>query len=331
MMISVIIPTLNEQHSIGALIQQLISQKNIELEIIVVDGGSEDGTVDVIEASGLKGFTSPAGRGAQMNEGARRAHGEHLLFLHADSQFTDEQQLGTALTHFLREDGLVAGHFPLKFHSTKPSLNLQFFESKASLNRPETFNGDQGLLIRRREFELTGGFSEQYRFLEDQEFAQRFRSRGRFITLPYTLITSARRFEEEGVQQRILLNTIIMAMFHLRLGQFFDESPGVYKKSVRETRLVLLPFFNLAANCVSKQGLITALARYYALGRYTTRNLWQLFLWRGLKTGDTKGSLAFYDRYIRRLFNNPLGYLLGTFIVFTGFNFIRLRLYLTDR
>src|SRR5215212_3463986 len=82
--LSIIIPTLNEARSIGRTLDAVLSAAG-GVEVIVVDGGSHDGTVETAHARGVKLLTSERGRGAQMHAGACEARGDALLFLHADT------------------------------------------------------------------------------------------------------------------------------------------------------------------------------------------------------------------------------------------------------
>lgn len=320
-MISVIIPTLNEQDHIAALLTQLESQTDVTLEIIVADGGSTDRTRQIVTDTKICLVESLPGRGKQMNAGSRSATGEYFLFLHADSRLSHDQQLSEALAHLSQYQGVIAGHFPLLFDATDGAVakGLKFFEAKTRLNRPGTFNGDQGLLLRRDQFNLLDGFSEKYTFLEDQDFGQRFSKSGRFITLPSPLMTSARRFEQEGFRERIILNTMIMGMFHLELDRFFEAAPEVYQENTSESKLDLSPFFQLVQSVVFTGGLFTNVRRCYGLGRYAAKNLWQVFLWLGLRRNDTQSSLQNYNRFIEPMTNNPMGYFLGMMVVLVWF------------
>ncbi len=313
--LSVIVPTLNEGESIGALLDQLARQRDIELELVIADGGSADDTVEIAQAKGARVKVSERGRGRQMNAGADIASHEHLLFLHADSILTSDTQLADALKRLEEEYEYayhLAGHFPLHFQTDDVSLkaSLRYFELKTAMNRPGTFNGDQGLLISRVLFEKFGRFDESLPFLEDQAFGEVFSENGVFITLPGMLETSARRFEEEGFAERVTLNTLIMGMFHLRSDYFFGEAANVYREHGAGGMINLAPFFTLAYRSLFSDGVFTGIKNCYRIGRYGTRNLWQVFLY----LGDEDG-LATYDRYVSKVTSNPLGYLVGMFVI----------------
>ena len=319
-MLSIIIPTLNERAGIALLLAAIQDQSLKDVEVIVADGGSQDGTRAIARSHGATIADSDPGRGKQLNKGAGIADGDHLLFLHADSAFTSRRQLEDALEILQRRQADTAAHFPLEFVSEDPRVlsGLQYFAAKTHLNRPGTFNGDQGLLIRAEAFHLLGGFSERYPFLEDQDFGERFSGYGEFITLPDPLRTSARRFEQEGVDERIMLNTLIMGMFHLKRDDFFEKAPGMYRVSAGG-HIDPLPFFHLARRSLMADGFLTGLARCYRIGRYANRNFWQFFFWAGLRLGKPDPWLRSYDRYVRPVTRNPPGDVLATLLVVVWF------------
>ncbi len=331
-MISLVIPTLNEAGVISTLMMQLRRQSLKDMEIIIADGGSADDTVALAKDLGAKVVLSEPGRGKQLNAGARAATGSILLFLHADSSLTSDTQIADALARFCEEKDEVAGHFPLSFAGDKKTVSrLRFFEEKTRLNRPGTFNGDQGLLIRAETFFDLNGFWERLPILEDQEFAERYQRTGRFITLPAVIKTSARRFQDEGIKERITLNTLIMGMFHLRLNTFFTRAPDVYRTAAEGSRLNLAPFFDLARKSVMASGLKEGIRRCYRIGRYTNQNFWQVFLWLGINTASPQSDekqkwLSGYDRYVAPLTNNVIGHLIATVFVVGWFFGTRLRL-----
>ena len=342
-MLSVIIPTLNEADNIHRLLEELSLQEQISLELIVADGGSSDNTCPLAREASARVIETGRGRGRQLNAGAAVAQHDYLLFLHADSTITDPGLLAASLNRVKAMDPeIVAAHFSLHFETRDDQLShaMRFFEEKTRLNRPGCWNGDQGLLIRRDHFRLMGGFSEKLPILEDQEFGQRFTQTGRFITLPNTIKTSARRFEQEGLRQRITLNALMMGMFELGLYSFFEKATEVYRTSGHSTahrstselanrklsepsppnlqndqQIDLLPFFQLVSTCMFADGIAKGIWRYMLIGRYVNRNSWQLFLRSGLRSGSIEHKLAIHDRYFAPLFHNPIGDLLGTLIV----------------
>lgn len=327
-MLSIIIPALNEAGNLQQLLTQLFHQTDIDAEIIVVDGGSADDTCEVVKSTGATLLTSAPGRGRQMNAGAAWANGDWLLFLHADSRLTADDQLSLALDFLGSQPDRTAGHFAMQFYTRDTAVRraLAFFEAKTELNRPGTWNGDQGLLIRQSDFMLLGGFSEAYPFLEDQDFGRRFIESGKFVTLPGMLLTSARRFRDEGITERITLNAIIMGMFSICHDAFFRSAPGIYREATVGQKLDPGPFVKLARQSIFDSGLLAGLVRCYRIGRYVAANAWQLALWRGVRTNNVRGSLERYDRYVAILVDNPVGGLLGTACVIIWFFCLQARL-----
>lgn len=190
--VSVVIPVLDEEARIGA---QLESLARLPFhEVIVVDGGSRDGTVARVRAAGTARLLSaPRGRASQMNAGARAATGGVLLFLHADVRLPDD-----ALRHVeeaLADPGIVAGAFRTWTVADggpswlAPLLHLADLRSRYS-GLPY---GDQALFLRAEAFRQAGGFPEQP-LMEDLELSRRLRSLGRIRTVHSRVTVSGRRF-----------------------------------------------------------------------------------------------------------------------------------------
>jgi rSAM/selenodomain-associated transferase 2 len=313
--LSVIIPCLNEAESLPPLLAQLTSQQGIDLQIIVADGGSTDDTLAYAKAAGASIVHTARGRGRQMNAGAGIATSEWLLLLHADSSIDDPMLLTNALRNLqdhtkARGHRCIAGHFPLKFTRADNchTLAWRYVEEKTAFNRPYCTNGDQGLLLSRDYFDELGGFDEDLPFLEDQRIAARIHGNGLMITLPSTLHSSARRFEQAGFHRQYLLMALIMAMHAAGLEQFFRQAPGIYRAQQENTRLRLLPFFRLARSCARQSG---RLRTWLAIGRLGRENWWQLFYFVDIALRPWLGAgrypcLRSYERLIEPLTRNRL-------------------------
>ena len=316
-MLSVIIPTVNEAKAIDALLDQLAHQTGVNLEVVVVDGGSADATPQVVLKSGAKLIKTQAGRGIQMNQGAEAASGEYLLFLHADSCLTSDRQLASALQEVRQEEEPVAGHFTLSFATQDKELKHQllFFEAKSHLNRPGTWSGDQGLLISRATFNLYDGFWQNLPFLEDKDFAQKFQKNGRFITCNSIIRTSARRFEQEGYPERVIVNAIIMAMFLLDDYHFLNNALGIYKLNGKSTHLDPQPFLKSAKSELFKGDIIQVIQRLYKLSRFAIENTWQIALFLGIRKDGVDSYLLVYEKYIKPWIHNALCYMVGIPII----------------
>ena len=211
-LISVIVPTLNEEANLPVTLRQLAEHPDVEL--IVVDGGSTDHTREVALQFTPFVFTAPTGRARQMNLAARHATGDILLFLHADSFL-----LPGSLEEIQRRiigDGAVGGAFDL--HLDSPRRLCKFIARLASrrarwLRLPY---GDQGIFVWRQVFEVLGGFPD-VPILEDAAFANRLRRAGRLTFLPHGLVTSARRWDANGVVRTMLVNAWVTLLFLLRV------------------------------------------------------------------------------------------------------------------
>jgi glycosyltransferase involved in cell wall biosynthesis len=280
----------------------------------VADGGSGDGTPELARRHGARVTASARGRGAQMNAGAAAATGDLLLFLHADSQLSSESQLAEslqALRGALTKRGpRVAGHFALRFaRSTAQAAGLyRYLEAKSALGRPETINGDQGLMLTREYLRELGGFDERLPFLEDQRIAARIFATGSWILLPGRLLTSARRFETEGPLRRYTLMALIMAMHAAGAEDFFARAPGVYATHDRGGRLRLGPYLGALRRTLVAAGPRGALRILYRGGRYANRNAWQMFFARDVRREREPPypALEFYDRRLAPLMHNAV-------------------------
>jgi uncharacterized protein len=203
--ISVIIPALDEAAHLHRTLAGLGGVD--DLEIIVVDGGSQDETIAIAAAHGAVVLSAPRGRARQMNAGAAAAHGEMLLFLHADTQlppgFAVEAQ------RQLAGPGVAAGAFRLGIAGQKRGLRqvAQLANWRATaLQMPY---GDQGLFLRARLFREVGGFPDQA-LMEDFALIRTLRRRGRIVIAPLTAITSGRRWQQQGLIRTTLLNQMII-------------------------------------------------------------------------------------------------------------------------
>lgn len=194
--ISIIIPVFNEEAYIGRILKYLglnTSIKNLK-EIVVVDGGSTDGTISIANSYGATIINSEKGRAKQMNVGAKFASGEILYFLHVDT-FPPKNFTYSILNAL--ENGYGSGCFRMRFDSKH--LFLKFFAWCTRINYLICRGGDQSLFILKSVFETTKGFNEDYTIYEDIEFIGRLYSKTNFKILPQYVQTSARRYREKGL------------------------------------------------------------------------------------------------------------------------------------
>jgi rSAM/selenodomain-associated transferase 2 len=190
--------------------------EDCETEVIVVDGGSTDGTPDIASASGAKVIRSPRGRASQMNFGANAASGDVLLFLHADTTLPADYALH--VFNALKSQDVAAGAFTLKLDSPHPLLRAIELLANFRAHRLKLPYGDQAIFLRAKSFHETGGFMDMP-VMEDFEFMRRVRRRGKIALLPALVTTSARRWECRGVIRTTLINQAII------LGYFMGVPP----------------------------------------------------------------------------------------------------------
>jgi rSAM/selenodomain-associated transferase 2 len=189
--ISVIIPTLNEA---GAIAATLASAGEAD-EVIVVDGGSEDATQDIVRNSGQRLVQGPRGRGLQLNAGAAVARGDILLFLHADTELP--AGFRALVDAAMSRAGADWGRFDLRFDDGGPLLRLiaHLISIRSRISRVAT--GDQAIFVSRRLFLSLGGFHEAQLF-EDVELCRRLKGTARMAVPAARVTTSARRWRDGG-------------------------------------------------------------------------------------------------------------------------------------
>ncbi|RJR33426.1 MAG: DUF2064 domain-containing protein [Desulfobacteraceae bacterium] len=203
--ISVIIPCLNEEEHLEKTIR---SASDTDVEIIVVDGGSEDSTRARAAMAGARVLESRKGRAMQQNSGAAKAKGDVLLFLHADSSLPPSYV--DRVFDTLMDPKVIAGAFLFRTDLEGPFMKTIEFLANMRSRLFELPYGDQGLFLKRSVFEEAGGFSE-VPLGEDFHFVRRLSRMGRIETVPAAVITSARRWRRLGPVRTSLLNQVIVA------------------------------------------------------------------------------------------------------------------------
>jgi rSAM/selenodomain-associated transferase 2 len=208
--ISVVIPALNEADTIGPA---LAGTRNSEgIECIVVDGGSQDKTTEVAQASGAQVLHSPPGRARQMNAGAKAAQGEFLVFLHADTRlpvgFADH------VRRILTTPGVAAGAFEMKIDGSFPGLRIIERVANWRSRYLKTPYGDQVIFLRKKTFIQSGCFPE-LPIMEDFELIRRVRRQGRIAMAPAAALTSPRRWQRVGPWRVTLINQVVILGFFL--------------------------------------------------------------------------------------------------------------------
>jgi uncharacterized protein len=206
--ISIIIPTLNEALTLPLALARI--PKIPSIEVIIVDGGSHDGTQELAASGEAKVLSSSLGRARQMNTGAGQARGRFLLFLHADTLlpegFTDQ------VHHILSRPENAAGAFQLKFDPPLPGLEI--IEKLANwrarvLQMPY---GDQAIFLRAEQFQNLGGVRE-IPIMEDVDLIRRLSRQGRIVIAPVPVITSSRRWKDSGIWRTTFKNQVALGAF----------------------------------------------------------------------------------------------------------------------
>jgi rSAM/selenodomain-associated transferase 2 len=204
--VSVIIPTLNEASCIAETIRALRRQG--PCEIIVADGGSTDGTCERAAPADLV-VAAPPGRAVQMNAGAAGASGDYLLFLHADCSLAEGAlaAIGPAL---LRRD-VIAGCFSMRVEAEGPLYRSIDACATARVRLTGIAYGDQGLFLRRVDFQRLGGFPP-LRLMEDVFFSRLVCRHGRVVVLRHQIQVSPRRWQKAGMIRQTLRNWTLTAL-----------------------------------------------------------------------------------------------------------------------
>ncbi|MGF3065923.1 TIGR04283 family arsenosugar biosynthesis glycosyltransferase [Facklamia sp. P12945] len=199
-LISVIIPVYNERKILPQTLKHLQHLKDEEIEILFVDGGSEDGTQEFISENQYKVLNGPKGRGSQLAVGAKKAKGDYLLFLHADSYFKRSPKK-VILSSLLK--GKI-GAFPLDFQTDNLWLRAIAYGSNWRLKHRQIAFGDQGIFMTKDYYWELGGF-HALSLMEDYDLFLRNKAKGEELVVADQFIyTSDRRFKEKGVFRTLL-------------------------------------------------------------------------------------------------------------------------------
>lgn len=212
---SVIIPVLNEAAILKSHLSGLIATlPKTGVELLLVDGGSQDDSVLIAKSLGCRVLNAPRGRARQLNAGAREARGELLYFLHLD---TLPPARWIEFLEHARKEGTLPLTFRVRFTDQHQSWLLQFFSWCSRFDLEAFRFGDQSLLVHRNDFRAVGGFREDFTLLEGNDLVRRLRRHtGQLTVHPQAVTTSSRRYLDHG----ILFTQAIFALIYLayRLG-----------------------------------------------------------------------------------------------------------------
>ena len=220
--LSIIMPVLNEGDGIAASLDALADLRTLGTELIVVDGGSRDATVEQAQLHADQVILAPRGRALQMNAGAEKASGDVLLFLHADTRLPAKAD--RVVLNGLDRSRRAWGRFEVKIDGRSPLLPVVAWLMGLRSRLTGIATGDQAIFVRREAFQAMGGFPA-IALMEDIAMCKRLKRLGRPLCLRACVTTSGRHWEKNGVLSTILL------MWRLRFAYFFGADP---KKLARQ-------------------------------------------------------------------------------------------------
>lgn len=199
-LISVVVPVIDEEQIIGGLLDHLDRLRG-RWEVIIVDGGSTDATVEIAQAhrSAPRLVIAPGGRALQCNAGARAASGDVLAFLHADTALPPHAHRSVAQA--IGDPRVIGGNFSLRFDGGD-RFSRVLGAWYAVQRRAGVYYGDSVIWLRRSMFDRLGGF-RALAIMEDYEFVRRLERAGRTVCLPGPALTSARRWQRQGLIRTI--------------------------------------------------------------------------------------------------------------------------------
>lgn len=198
--ISIIVPILNEAEELPDLLHHLLPFAREDAEVLLVDGGSGDGSALIANAAGFRVSASMPGRATQMNLGARQSCGDALLFLHADTRLPDDAL--DAIRNAVRQR--CWGRFDVRITGRSPLLGIVAILMNLRSRWSGIATGDQAIFVTREAFSATGGFPDQP-LLEDIALSHELKRLGKPACLRLRVTTSGRRWDRHGALRTILL------------------------------------------------------------------------------------------------------------------------------
>lgn len=231
--ISVIIPVLNEREHLPRVLRALQGEKWVH-EVIVVDGGSTDGTWEWLRHQNCaSALSAPRGKGIQLNAGARAASGDVLLFLHGDCVLPADA--GQQISRIIKGQGVAGGCFLVQFgESSVRSLRVVAAGINLRTRLTRTATGEQAIFVRKQAFDEAGGCAD-WPLFEDVDLVRRIKQRGRFAVVRSRVNVSPRRHLTYGIFKTVLL------AYGLRLAFWAGASPFALKRWFDDVRPHLRP------------------------------------------------------------------------------------------
>jgi rSAM/selenodomain-associated transferase 2 len=215
--LSIIVPVLDEGESIATTLDALADLRALGTEVIVVDGGSRDATIQRARLRADRVISAQRGRAVQMNAGAAKATGDILMFLHADTQLP--RHADHVVLTGLERSGRAWGRFDVKIEGRHPLLLVVGFLMNFRSRLTGIATGDQAIFVKREAFQAAGGF-DAIPLMEDIALCKRLKRVSRPLCISERVVTSGRRWEKNGV-----LATMIL-MWRLRFAYFFGADPN---------------------------------------------------------------------------------------------------------
>lgn len=199
---AIVVPVLNEIDTLPDLLDHLQIWQQRGAEVLLVDGGSRDGTATAAHERGFRVISAPPGRASQMNAGAHHTRAAHLVFLHADTRLPEhaDQRIQSALAH----SALAWGRFDVRIEGQSRLLPVVAFLMNLRSRLSGIATGDQALFITRALFEQVGGFPAQP-LMEDIEISKRLKRISTPVCLRARVRTSGRRWDQRGSWRTIVL------------------------------------------------------------------------------------------------------------------------------
>jgi rSAM/selenodomain-associated transferase 2 len=219
--LSIVIPVLDESANIRAALSRLADCRRRGVEVIVVDGGSTDGTTSTASTLADHVITAPRGRARQMNAGATAASGDAFLFLHCDCVLPHDAD--RLILDALAQPAAMWGRFDVRIEGRHPLLRVIAALMNVRSRLTGIATGDQAIFVRRGAFERAGHFPD-IPLMEDIAFSKAMKRTSRPVCLRAKVATSGRRWEKNGVVRTMIL------MWRLRLAYFLGADPASLAK-----------------------------------------------------------------------------------------------------